>query len=124
VTLRPDHLRDSRLDNPTVDRWFDLGAFSAPQLGRFGTAAKGTILGPGTAVMHNSLAKHFMIRERVRLRLEFLATNSLNHPNYADPNTNITAAGVAGAVTNVVDRNLKFDSAIPREVQAHLRLEW
>ena len=124
VTLRPDHLRDSRLENPTVDRWFDVGAFGAPQLGRFGTAAKGTILGPGTAVMHNSLAKHFMIRERVRLRLEFLATNSLNHPNYSDPNTNITAAGAAGVVTNVVDRNLKFDSAIPREVQAHLRLEW
>ena len=62
--------------------------------------------------------------ERVRLRLEFLATNSLNHPNYSDPNTNITAAGAAGVVTNVVDRNLKFDSAIPREVQAHLRLKW
>lgn len=124
VTLRPDHLRDSRLENPAVQRWFDVDAFDAPDLGRFGTAAKGTVLGPGTAVLHNSVAKIFSIRERARLRLEFLATNTLNHPNYADPNTTITAAGAAGVITNVQDRNGKFDSAIPREVMAQIRLEW
>lgn len=124
VRLRPDHVRDSRLDEPTVDRWFDLGAFAPPQLGSFGSAAKGTILGPGTAVLHNSVAKYFSIRERARLRLEFLATNTLNHPNYGEPNVIITAAGAAGVITNVQDRNLKFDSAIPREIQAQIRLEW
>ncbi len=125
VTLRPDHLHDSRLDDPTVDRWFDLTAFGAPPVGRFGTAAKGTILGPGTAVLHNSVAKHFMLGERLRLRVEMLANNTFNHPNYADPNTNITAgANVAGVVTSTIDRNAKFDTAIPRELQLLLRLEW
>jgi hypothetical protein len=77
--------------------------------------------------MHNSVAKHFMIRERVRLRLEFLATNTLNHPNYADPSDaarTITSTGAAGVITNVIDRNAKFDTAIPREIQAQVRLEW
>lgn len=77
--------------------------------------------------MHNSVAKYFTIRERARLRLEFLATNTLNHPNYADPSDNartITQTGAAGVITNVTDRNAKFDTAIPREIQAQLRLEW
>ena len=42
-------------------------------------------------VFHASLAKQFFIKERVRLRFEVLGTNVLNHPNYAAPNTNITA---------------------------------
>lgn len=127
VTLRPDQLRDSRPDNPTVDRWYDVGAYDAPDMGKFGTSAKNTILGPGTQVMHNSVAKYFVIRERARLRLEFLATNTLNHPNYADPSDaarTITSVGAAGVITNVTDRNAKFDTAIPREIQAQIRLEW
>jgi hypothetical protein len=124
VTLRPDRIGNPNLGNPTIDRWFDLGAFGAPAVGSFGSAPKGAIIGPGTQVMHNSIAKHFMIKERVRLRLEFLATNTLNHPNWQDPNTTINAAGVAGKVTNVIDRNNRFDSAIPREIQAQIRLEW
>jgi hypothetical protein len=124
VTLRPEALKDPNTVDSTIDNWFDLSAFGAPAIGSFGSAAKGTIIGPGTQVMHNSIAKHFWIKERMKLRIEMLATNTLNHPNWADPNTNITAAGVAGKVTNVVDRNGKFDSAIPRELQAQIRLEW
>jgi hypothetical protein len=60
----------------------------------------------------------------VRLRLEFLGTNVLNHPNYMNPNMVINAVGTAGAVTATMDRNAKFDSAIPREMQAQLRIEW
>jgi hypothetical protein len=124
VTIRPDILRDPNTINSTVDQWFDVNAFAAPQIGRFGTSGRGTIIGTPTRVLHNSIAKHFMIKERVRLRTEFLATNTLNHPNYAEPNTTITAVGGAGRITNVTDRNAKFDSAIPREIQALIRLEW
>jgi hypothetical protein len=124
VTIRPDRIGNPNLANPTVERWFDLAAFAAPGIGAFGSAPKGAILGPGVQVMHNSVAKHFKIRERAVLRLEFLATNTLNRPNWADPNTTINAVGVAGQVTNVTDRNAKFDSAIPREIQAQVRLEW
>jgi hypothetical protein len=124
VTIRPDHLRDANLGNPTPDRWFDPTAFAAPAIGRFGSAAKGVIFGAPTQVIHNSIAKHFMIKERARLRVEMLATNSLNHPNYQDPDTRIDLTGSAGRITNVIDRNLKFDTAIPRELQAQIRLEW
>jgi hypothetical protein len=124
VTIRPDHLRDASVPEPTVSRWFDPAAFAAPPVGRFGNSAKGVIFGAPTEVLHGSVAKHFMIKERARLRIELLATNVLNHPNYQDPNTRIDLVGAAGTITAVIDRNLKFDSAIPRELQAQIRLEW
>lgn len=65
-----------------------------------------------------------MVKERVRFRLEFLGTNVLNHPNYMNPNMVVTDLGTAGVVTATMDRNAKFDSAIPREMQAQLRVEW
>jgi hypothetical protein len=124
VTLRPDQLRDPNPDNPTVPRWFDVGAFAAPPIGRFGASAKGVIIGTPINVFHASLAKNFVFRERLRVKLEALATNLFNHPNWAAPNTSITAGVNAGAVTAVIDRNAKFDSAVTREFQLQLRIEW
>jgi hypothetical protein len=124
VTLRPNQLRDANLSNPTPSRWFDPTAFAPPAPGMFGSAAKGVIKGPGTTVLHGTLAKHFIIRERARLRLEFNVSNVLNHPNYVDPDTNISNAASVGRVSNVVDRNTKMDMAIPRYPQLILRLEW
>jgi hypothetical protein len=124
VTLRPDRLRDGRIDNPTVARWFDTTAFAAPPAGRFGNSGKGVIYGTPGNVLHATLAKQFMVKERVRMRLELLGTNVTNHPNYMNPNMNITDLGTAGVVTATMDRNAKFDSAIPRELQAQLRIEW
>lgn len=124
VTIRPDRLADGRLDDPTVARWFDVAAFAAPPIGRFGTSGKGVIYGTPVNVLHGSLAKVFTPRERVRIRLELLGNNVLNHPNYRDPNLVINAAGTAGVITQYMDRNTKFDSAIPREMQLQLRVEW
>jgi hypothetical protein len=125
VTLRPDRIADGRIDNPTVKRWFDVSALAAPRLGQFGSSGKGVLYGTPVNVLHGTLAKIFTLKERVRLRVELLlANNALNHPNYRDPNTNISQAGTAGVITQTMDRNTKFDSAIPRETQAQLGLEW
>ena len=82
------------------------------------------IISTPTNVLHATLAKEFVIRERARIRIEFLANNALNHPNYMDPNTNITSTGLTGVITAVQDRNSKMDTAIPRVLQAQLRVEW
>ena len=100
-----------------------MSAFAAPPIGRFGTSGKGVIYGTPVNVLHGSLAKVFTPRERVRIRLELLGNNVLNHPNYRDPNLVINAAGTAGVITQYMDRNTKFDSAIPREMQLQLRVE-
>jgi len=124
VTLRPNALRDANISSPTPARWFDPAAFAAPTPGFFGTSAKGVIKGPGSRILHTSLAKQFNIRERARLRAEFNVTNVLNHPVYRDPDTNITNLATVGTISNVVDRNTKMDMAIPRYPQLILRLEW
>ncbi len=124
VTLRPDELRDPTIADPTVSHWFDASAFAAPPVGRFGNSAKGVIVSTPTNVLHATLAKEIPIRERVRLRVEFLGSNVMNHPNYQDPNTNISSVGLTGVITAVQDRNSKMDSPIPRVLQAQLRVEW
>ena len=124
VTLRPDILRNPNLANPTVSRWFDVGAFAAPQPGSFGTSAPGVIIGPGSNVLHLNLAKVTTVRERFRIRTELIATNALNHPNYQDPNLNISSPASAGVITNVVNRNTRLDMAIPRYLQLVLRVGW
>src|SRR5207247_9751424 len=123
LPLRPDPFGDAKLDDPTVGRWFDAAAFAAPQLGRFGTSAKGVIISTPTNVLHGTVAKEFVVRERTRIRFEFLANNVLNHPNYMDPNTNIST-GLTGVITAVQDRNSKMDTPIPRVLQAQLHVEW
>jgi len=123
VTIRPDVLGDFTVDNPNQYLWFDKTKFAAPPIGRYGNAGRGILIGPGVRVMHNSLAKEFPIKERARLRFEVLARNTLNHPNWGNPDTNISNAG-AGGIYSVLDLNSKFDAATPREVQLHMRFEW
>jgi hypothetical protein len=133
VTLRPNVLRDPRIDNPSVQRWFDPFAFSAPALGSFGNMGRGLVVGPGTNTLHTSISKTFVVKERVRIRLEGLATNILNKPNYQNPILNITEAlnpnvnpanVTSGRLTAVMNRNLKFDTSVPRELQAQFRVEF
>jgi hypothetical protein len=83
VSVRPDILRNPNLPSGQrdIDRWFDPSAFAPPGLGTFGTAAKGTIVGPGINLMHLGLHKDFELTEKVRLRWELTAVNAFNHPN-------------------------------------------
>jgi hypothetical protein len=124
VTLRPDILRNGNRDNPTLAQWFDVSAFAAPPVGRFGTASRGVIVGPPINLFHASVSKIFTVRERVRIKLEGLGTNVFNHPNYANPNMSITAGVASGAITAIADRNGQFEQGGAREFQLQLRVEW
>jgi hypothetical protein len=129
VTRRPDHLRNANLPEGQrqVNRWFDLGAFGAPQAGQFGTAAKGVIKGPGVNVWHIGFIKNFEFADRgPRLRWELTATNFFNHPNYSNPNTNISQATAAGVITGVggVNGASTGDQPGARAFRMGIRLEW
>jgi hypothetical protein len=125
VTIRPNQLRDGNLpgDQRTTDRWFDAGAFGPPSPGQFGTSAKGVIKGPGVNVWHAGLFKNIPFHERVRLRFEITATNFFNHPNYSNPNMNITDAGNVGVISGVGDIST-LDSGDQRSFRAGVRFEW
>ena len=129
VTRRPDHLRDANLsgDARTVNRWFDPTAFSAPQLGQFGSAAKGVIKGPGVNVWHAGLIKNFTFSDRgPRLRWELTATNFFNHPNWSNPNTTITTVAQVGVISGVggVNGASTGDQPGARSFRMGIRAEW
>ena len=80
--------------NRNVNQWLNPNAFAIPAAGRgyFGTAAVGSVVGPGTDVFSMSLRKDIPIYERTKLSLSVEAANVFNHRNYEPPNMQVDAA--------------------------------
>lgn len=61
--------------------------------------------------------------DRLGLHVFMLATNLLNHPNLADPNTNLSAGSLFGVISGI-----RFDGNASgvqmRQIQLGLRLEF
>jgi hypothetical protein len=134
VTIRPDQLRDPNLPESerTVQRWFDVEAFSAPAAGRFGTASRGAIKGPDSKALHVGLSKYFNFSERMRLRFEIISTNVLNRPNYSSltgdeplmaEGLNISQRGQVGVLDGVGETS-DLDLSGPRSFRVGIRFEW
>jgi hypothetical protein len=122
VTIRPNILTNPNLANPSRAQWFNTAAFAPPSPGAFGTSAKGVIKGPGLESLGCSIQKYFPIHERLQLRAEFMASNALNHPNFSNPDTNISNLGTVGVITAVTPG--RADNFWPRQIQMILRLLW
>jgi hypothetical protein len=91
----------------------------ADNIGRFGNAGVGTLVGPGTSVFSMTLGKSFATGGVTRLRFEMAFSNLFNIENLATPNMNITSSSF-GRVTDTQ----KVDQAGPRTVQFSLRYTW
>ena len=129
VTIRPDQLRNANLpaDQRSLSRWFDTGAFQAPQPGQFGTSAKGVIIGPHVNACHMGIFKSFEFGERrPRLRWEATATNLFNHPNYSNPALNISQVAGVGVISAAggVQGWATGDAPGARAFRMGLRIEW
>jgi outer membrane receptor protein involved in Fe transport len=128
VTIRPDQLSDPTLADPTINRWFDVGAFGAPPIGRFGTASRGAVTGPALNLWH------FGVHKRVRLgggtqpptlRVEITSTNIFNDPQWAAPNLNVTPTNVsAGRISGVGGTAGFIQQAGMRSARLGVRVEW
>lgn len=91
----------------TVSQWLDLpcinqqsssscdfnSAFSIPATDRgyFGTAAVGSIVGPGTTNFSMSLMKSLALSEQTKFQFSVEAANIFNHRNYNPPNMQVDA---------------------------------
>jgi hypothetical protein len=99
--LRPDVTgQPVQLSQPTVDRFFNTGAFTAPLAGRYGDAGRNIIIGPWNFTFDAALAKSFTIAERHRLQFQAQATNLLNRPQFAQVDTNVNSLSY-GQITGV-----------------------
>ena len=128
VTLRPDQLSDPDLDDPTIARWFDVGAYGAPPIGRFGTAERGSVEGPGLNLWHFGLHKRFRLSDGPQsptLRIELTTTNIFNTPQWASPNMNVTPTNVsAGQISAIGGTSGFIQQADMRRMRLGFRMEW
>jgi hypothetical protein len=130
VSIRPDHLSDAKLDNPTIDRWFDAGAFAAPPTGRFGNSARNVIIGPGGNVWHIGLNKKFVFSDSPRfpvLKAEVTCTNAFNHPNWGNPSLGLANTVTVGTIRSVggpTGTDQYSDQAGSRTTRLGIRVEW
>lgn len=95
----PNVVGNPVLDNPTIDRWFNVGAFAAPTPGTFGNMGRNIVNGPGLFTVNMSLAKTFTIKEGFFFDLTGNATNALNHPAFGLPDR-LIGPGRVGNITS------------------------
>jgi outer membrane receptor protein involved in Fe transport len=122
-TQRPDRIASGVLDNPTVQRWFDIGAFATPAQYRFGNSGRNILYGPGTMQFDAALMKNFILREGKPWRAQFRAEafNIANTPQLNNPNASIGSNG-AGIISNA-GSPATFQRT-SRQIQFALKLYW
>ncbi len=96
----PNVVGNPHLSHRGVNQWFNEAAFAVPASGTFGNMRRNQLTGPGFSLVNLSLGKTFNILERVRLQIRADANNAFNHPNFAEPTTNLSpSGGPNGAIT-------------------------
>jgi hypothetical protein len=122
---RPNRICDGNIDNPTIDKWFDLSCFAPPTdtTGTYGNAGRGIIRGPGSFNIDASLIKNTRFgRYTTEFRIE--AFNLLNHPQFANPNTVIGNAA-AGTITQMLSNpSCSLCGTIERQVQLAVKVRF
>ena len=82
---RPNVAGDPSLDDPTVERWFNTGAYAFPPFGSFGNAGRNTVEGPGYQNINLALMKGIRLSASSKLQLRLEAFNLFNHANFNQP---------------------------------------
>jgi hypothetical protein len=113
---RPDSTGVSaKIDNPTLEKWFDTAQFKNPAPYTFGTMGR---LHPNLRPdryenLDFSVFKNFRFTERLNLQFRAEAFNSMNHPLFGAPNTQVGSL-TFGQVTG--------QGNSPRQIQFGLKL--
>ncbi len=67
--------------------------------------------GDGQSIWNLSVAKRFPINERIRMEFRAESYDTLNHPNFSDPNTTVTSTAF-GTVTGQAGLSREFQAAL------------
>ena len=84
--------------NPNAFPYMNLQTVAGNGIGRFGNAAVGGVIGPGTANFSMSLMKNVAFTEKSRFQFGVEGANVFNHRNYEPPNMQVDSAGF-GSIT-------------------------
>ena len=114
---RPDRIGDGTLPSSqrSLQRWFDISAFTTTAQFVFGNAGRNILFGPGRTNFDASLFKDFPIREDIKFQFRAEAFNSFNHPQFGQPNAGLFAQ-TSGLISSTV--------GTPRQLQLALRFQF
>jgi carboxypeptidase family protein len=108
---RPNRLSSGKLDNPTVERWFDVSAFSLPAQFTYGNSGANILREDRFKTFDFSVFKQFRVTEGSQLQFRAEAFNVTNTASFNAPNTQIDTSG--GRVTST--------ASLPRQIQFALK---
>jgi outer membrane receptor protein involved in Fe transport len=109
--------KSPRLDEPTIDRWFDTSAFAPAPPFTFGNVGRTLhdVRTDGTNNIDVTLGKYVPIAGGLRLQIRADAFNLLNTPRFAAPE---------GAITSSSFGRVTAQANSPREIQLGVKLYW
>lgn len=82
---RPDVV--STISYPgTLNQWFTTSSFAVPANGRFGTAARNSIEGPGWILLNAGVSRSFKLERYGQIQFGVTFQNLANHENLGEPN--------------------------------------
>lgn len=110
---RPDRVASGEIDDWTVERYFDIGAFRTPQPFTIGNSGRNILRGPGIANWDLSFMKNAYFTERTYLQLRWEMFNAFNTPQFLNPDTTVDPGGPGGRILSARD---------PRIMQVALKL--
>jgi len=110
-----------------VTGYLNALAFSQPDFGTFGNLGRNAIYGPGYANLDFSITKNTQITDRLGLQLRAEFFNLFNHPNFAQPDHNISPgdSNPQGQITqtpDVAQTNPGLGGGGPRVIQLGVKV--
>ena len=92
--------------------YFDRSAFAAVnipsgQTQRFGNVGRNSLRGPGFTMLDFGLFRSFSVTERLKLQFRAEALNALNHPNFSNPQGDISNANF-GFITSTTGQGSRI----------------
>jgi carboxypeptidase family protein/TonB-dependent receptor-like protein len=107
----------------TINNWLNPAAFAVPAKGTWGNLGRNVARGPGYWETDCALEKMTSIGGKTRVKFRAEVFNLLNHPIFANPASNISAASSFGRITSVLN-NGAVGTGTPRRMQLMLRAEF
>lgn len=110
TTQRPDRIRDGRLEEWTLARYFDTSAFAAPAAFTYGNTGRNVMRGPGVSTWDFSVIKNTSFGDRYRLQWRTDFFNAFNNPQFNPPGNTIGTpqAGRINSTRFSTNRQIQF----------------
>jgi hypothetical protein len=106
----PNRVGSGRLDEPSVNLWFNPADFVAPPPNTYGDVGRGVLYAPGHLNVDLSLTKRvFLFSGRANAQIRIESFNLFNNPGFGFPNASIGSPTVGRITSTVVDnRSMQF----------------